>query len=114
MKSIHIVGFEEKHIESASVLFAEQYKMLRNKVSCLPKKYENGNSISSLLKNLVQKSLGVAAIENDKLIGYLIGMRLSYFKGNQQAIYCPEWAHAINSTNSPDIYRKLYEKISMG
>lgn len=58
MKSIHIVSFEEKHIESASILFAEQYKMLRNKVVCLPKKYENGNSITSLLENLVKKSLG--------------------------------------------------------
>lgn len=46
-----------------------------------------------LLENICKKSLGVVAVDNGALIGYLIGLPISNFKGIQRGIYCPEWAH---------------------
>lgn len=62
------------------------------------------------MNDLQKKSMGVVAVENNKVIGYLIGLPISNFKGSQRGIYCPEWSHSVICKDKPYVYQKLYEK----
>jgi len=56
--------------------------------------------------------MGVVAIDNNEVIGYLVGLPIANFKGSQRGIYCPEWSHAVICDEKAEVYKKLYEKAS--
>lgn len=109
---IKVIELNENHLESASELFTKYYKEAREKLNILPERYEKKEIILSLLQNIHKKSLGVAAIDNGEVIGYLTGLPIPNFKGTQRGIYCPEWAHASIGGNRVKAYRAMYEKAS--
>ena len=65
-----------------------------------------------LLQDIYKKSIGVGAVDNGSLIGYLIGIPISNFKGTQRGIYCPEWSHVAIGENRIKLYKLMYEKAS--
>lgn len=89
------------------------FKEAREKLSILPQRYEDRKIILPLLENICKKSLGVVAVDNGALIGYLIGLPISNFKGTQRGIYCPEWAHVAVGENRVKVYRGMYEMVSV-
>lgn len=106
---MEIIKFDENHLESVSVLFTRNYMKLREKQTILPEKYTNKETIFELLHGLYTKSTGFVAIDNNDVIGYLIGIPIQNFKGSQKGIYCPEWAHTVISKDKAKVYQKLYD-----
>lgn len=109
---INIIKFDKNHLKYASELFIQRYKEQRCKMNILPQKYESPDTVLLLLQEHFTNCIGVAAIENGKLVGYLIGLPVPNFKGSQRGIYCPEWAHAAILENRSEVYKKMYESAS--
>ncbi|WMJ87443.1 GNAT family N-acetyltransferase [Anaerocolumna sp. MB42-C2] len=102
----------ENYLEQAADLFTKSYKKARENQNILPVKYEDNNNIFTLLQDFSKESIGVVAVENSEVIGYLTGLPISNFKGSQRGIYCPEWSHAVRYKDRLEIYQKLYEEAS--
>jgi GNAT superfamily N-acetyltransferase len=109
---IEIIKFNENHLEYVSELFIKNYVKARENQNILPVKYEDKNNIFPLLYDLHKKSIGIVAVDNNEIIGYLIGLPISNFKGSQRGIYCPEWSHAVICNDKSEVYQKLYEEAS--
>jgi len=81
----------------------------------LPLRHEDPGTILPRLSDLLKKGPGAAAIQDDRLVGFLAGMAIPNFKGTQRGVWCPEWAHAVVESgrdSRADVYRRLYEWIS--
>lgn len=109
---MNITTMTKQHIPEAAVLFAQSYKKLRASVCCLPTRMEDPDCTGSYLDNLLTHSSAVAALEEDRLVGYLGWWLVEGFRGTRQkAAYCPVWAHSTGGQPSR-IYRELYRAAS--
>ena len=102
----------ENYLKQAADLFAKSYKKARENQNILPVKYEDNNNIFTLLQDFSKESIGVVAVENSEVIGYLTGLPINNFKGSERGIYCPEWSHAVMYKDRLLVYQKLYEEAS--
>jgi len=109
---ITIEPFAQKHIEDAANLFIDNYKNQKEKLGCLPSKYEKIETITRLLERILETHPGVVAISDSKLAGYLTGFTtIPNFKGISMGVYVPEWAHSAE--NEPGkVFQPLYNTIS--
>lgn len=112
MKGPEIVRLEEKDLEDAVGLVLLQYRRELEKVPILPRRHLEGGEILAKLKRLFERAPGIAAKAGGELLGFVIGVRISAFKGYHDGVYCPEWANAAAGPDRFGTYRKMYEKIS--
>jgi len=111
MSRLEIMTLEDRYYEDAAALFCARYKTLRRTGVCLPRRYEEVESVVPLLVNLAEKAPGVAAIRGGQLVGFLIGRVLNDFRGTRSVI-SPEWANAATLENSRRIYEEMYAQVS--
>jgi GNAT superfamily N-acetyltransferase len=64
------------------------------------------------LARLVAQYLGVAALRDGKLVGYLTAMFIPEFRGRAPGAYSPEWGHAVAPGEGADVYRGMYEALA--
>ena len=107
-----IKPFTDTYLEDAAGLFVSNYSLLRTQYPVLPQKYEDRAVIIPFIKNLADETEGVVAFSGGALVGYMLGMRLPYFKGTSYGAYCPEWAHSAVGDMKTKIYHQMYRKIS--
>jgi GNAT superfamily N-acetyltransferase len=109
--TIRIVQFREDHLGDAADLVCLRYKLMRGVAPLLPFKYENPDTILSMLADLLREHPGVVALHGDRLIGFTAGMELDDFLG-KRSVFSPEWANAASQEDSRRIYEEMYAKIS--
>jgi len=113
--TLQILPFESAHLDAAVELFTSSYQSLRQRVPLMPAQWEDPLVVRPLLASLVERQPMVAAIADDRVLGYLGGFEILEFKGRDKGVYCPEWGHAVAPEAPPAerrwIYRKLYEAI---
>ena len=104
-----IVDFTMEYAAAAELLAMDNYREEREHVSCLPEVRE----FPSLLE-LTQNSLGVAAVEDDRLLGFwaYIGPWENEFGSTAQGIFSPVHAHGAIKENREDIYRRMYQTLA--
>lgn len=102
--------FTAEHIPAAAALAASNHEAQRQHVDLMPKR--EASHYEPLLAKLLEKNIGVAACEGDNLTGYLIGEKISNFKGTQNGIYVPEWGNAAAGGNRRLTYCRMYEHIA--
>lgn len=107
-----IIPFLPDHIEEAAHLFTSRYEILREKNPSLPGNGTEVEVIKSRLANIIQKNPAFIALESEKLVGYLSGLRMDEFKGHCKGIYTPEWAHTALEENTEEIYQALYTSLA--
>jgi len=107
MKFFEIRPFEDKHVEDAAKLFTQGYIIERKNLPFLPDCCRNFKTVMPLLYKLIEKSPGVGAIKNNKLIGFLVGQLLPSWRG-RRSIYIPEWAHAAIGPQRKEIFQQMY------
>lgn len=104
---MNIVDFKQEHIEEASLLAMSNYNEERIYVTGLPE-------VSQIpdLQSFADNGLGVAAFENQKLIGFLCGCSPFEHAFNTAAagIFSPVHAHAAVKENRPRLYRLMYQR----
>lgn len=101
-----IIDFEQKHVEGAKLIAQANYKEEREQLSILP-------SIDILpgLEYFAGNGFGVAAVEDNRLIGFLCCYepRDNAFGSMAKGVYSPVHAHGAIKENRRVIYQKMYQ-----
>lgn len=109
--SLQIVPFYEDYLEDAARLVCARFLTLRCQVPVLPECYTRVDAFLPRLQDLLQKGLGVAALDGGKLTGFLHGFVLPHFLG-KRSLFSPEWANAARLDSSARIYEEMYAWLS--
>jgi GNAT superfamily N-acetyltransferase len=105
---LKIIPLKEENLEDASALVSSRYKDLCEQEPHLPHRYKEVSNLLPLLQKIMQTaSPGVAAIQDGRLVGFLVGWLMPDFRG-KRSIYSPEWANAADSKRSGYIYEEMY------
>ncbi|MBD5529679.1 MAG: GNAT family N-acetyltransferase [Lachnospiraceae bacterium] len=104
-----IVDLTVEYAAAAELLAKDNYREEREHVSCLPEVRELPG-----LQELAQNSLGVAAVEDDRLLGFwtYIGPWENEFGSTAQGIFTPVHAHGAIKENREDIYCRMYQTLA--
>ena len=82
--TIEIVGFDDDRLEAAAFLVAARYGTELVQKPLLSRRYQHAAETIPFLHELRNKGPGVAALEDGRLIGFILGM-VSMFKGGYTA-----------------------------
>lgn len=104
-----IVDFTVEYAAAAKLLAMDNYREEREHVSCLPEVRELPG-----LQELAENGFGVAAVEDDRLLGFCayIGPWENEFGSMAQGIFSPVHAHGAIKENRADIYRRMYQTLA--
>ena len=108
---MEILSFEKRHVPAAVLLVHKAYQSEREKVPCLPL-ISSTDALSDLIAGLAGNGLGVAALDDGKLIGFLTGMAVSEFFGLSRGIYTPLYAHGATGLDRGQLYQRMYAAAS--
>ncbi|MBN1963771.1 MAG: GNAT family N-acetyltransferase [Anaerolineae bacterium] len=108
---MQVIPFAERHVEDAAALVARRYARLRSVVPLLPEHYEDPAALQPLVESLTRHQTGVAAMDDGRLVGFLIGMLLPEFRG-RRSIYSPEWGNAAAEDRSGEVYQRMYAALA--
>jgi len=116
---LRIIPFTAEHVDAASALFAAAYRKVRFGSSLLPERHEDPNSVRRFLADLAAGSVfgfeaapSVAALEGDRLVGFLAAFALPSFFGDRPGVICPIWANAATGVNRHEAYQWMYAQAS--
>jgi len=110
-ESMEIISFEKCHIPAAGLLVHKAYQSEREKVSCL-RLIGCTDALSNLIAGLAGNGLGVAALEDGKLAGFLAGMAVGELFGSSRGIYVPLYAHGAAGLDRGRLYQRMYAAAS--
>ena len=110
MLKIHPI--QKNHLEDTAALVVNRYQNLFLQQPLLPERYKNESNIMPHLENLYNTGCpGVVAIQDGRLVGFLMGWMMEEFRG-KKSTYSPEWANAATLDNSKFIYQEMYQALS--
>jgi len=105
-------ALNDNHIDQAGALAFGKYNAEKNKVSALPE-FENCDFICEMISKMNTHNLGVAAIENGKVIGFITCYTpIKDYFGSSVGVFSPIHAHGTTKENSSKIYSLLYQKVA--
>ncbi len=107
-----IVPLAPVHLEPAARLFSEQYRRTREALPALPPRHELPEGALRLIAELAGRAPGVAALEGGEIRGYLLGLPIPGFFGNQKGVLVPVYAHAAKSADRTRLYRDMYASLA--
>lgn len=106
--NIEYVQIKNIYVDEALNIVMHAYEKERNAVPCLPE-----SDFHDYLKNSIQylfdNGSGIAAINGNRLIGFLSGYVVGNFFGKYSGVYCPVFGHGAIGENSMQIYRDIYK-----
>jgi hypothetical protein len=94
---LEVVRLEEKHLEDAALLVSGRYQGLCQQVPSLPSRYAEVDVLLGLLRDITAAGHGVAAIRDDRLVGFLSGWPLPSFRGKRSISATPSSATGTNA-----------------
>jgi len=102
----------EEHLEDAALLVSQRYRRLCEQEPQLPRRYTEVSNLLPLLQNIWNATgSGVAAIQGNRLVGFLTGWQMPSFHG-KRSVYSPEWANAAELEDSSRIYEEMYSHLA--
>jgi GNAT superfamily N-acetyltransferase len=108
---LQVVPLGEEHLAAAAALAARRFARLRERRPLLPARYASPTGFLSFLRDLAAGNLGVAALRDGRLVGYLAGWCMPNFRG-QRSVYSPEWANGAEPGEGRAIYEALYRHLA--
>jgi GNAT superfamily N-acetyltransferase len=116
---LRIVPFEARHVDAAAELFTAAYRKVRFGSSLLPERHEDPTRARQFLADVANGSVfnfdsapSVAALEGDRLVGFLASFVLPEFFGDRPGVICPIWANAATGENRHEAYQWMYAEAS--
>jgi len=101
--------FRKDLIPEAASLFIQNYRKQRQATPVLPNSMEDTGLVEMMLTDRMDSCPGVAAIEDERLVGYMGWLLVKKFRGtNRKGAYVPEWGHACVEKDKVKIYRAMY------
>ena len=108
--TIEIGGFDDGRLEAAASLVAARYGTELLQKPLLSCRYQHAAETIPFLHDLRNEGPGVAALEDGRLIGLILGM-VPMFKGVYTA-YVPDFGHGTDTLNSRNVYRDMYAQLA--
>ena len=103
----NIVPFTQDYLEQAVNLFINSFRDEQESNTLLPSRVINEPEwILNTLKSLIANP-GVAVIEKNQLVAYMLTGFLFSFKG-QNAVLVPEYCHSSVLTERKELYQRMY------
>jgi GNAT superfamily N-acetyltransferase len=99
----------EEYIDEALKLVLNAYTEEREMIEYLPN-VDYSTILKEKIQNLFKTGLGIVALVNGTVIGFLVGYEIEEFWGKCKGIYCPLYGHGAVKENRHIIYQQLYEK----
>lgn len=106
---MQIVDFTEQHAAAAERLARDNYQEERAMVGCLPESPEWPG-----LSETAGNGLGVAAVEDGRLIGFwgCMGPWENQFGSEARGVFSPMHAHGAIREQRDGIYRRMYQALA--
>ena len=101
-----LVDFNQSHVESARLIVMENYCEEQKAVPCLPE-----IDMVPELEYFAENGLGVAALEEDRLLGFLCWYKPweNAFDSTAKGTFSPLHAHGTIKENRSMIYKRMYQ-----
>lgn len=99
--------FDPAHVPDAAALVAERYAVMRMSIPSLPERYADPDVFASLLCKLDPRGVGIAALQGNRLAGFITAIKIDSFRGFPTWL-SPEWANGAALGDSRVIYERLY------
>ena len=113
MSPLRIVPLTEELLGEAALLAAGRVRAERRHVPHLPARYENFGELLPLIRRAYSRAPGVAAIDGDRLVGFMTTNLVHGLRGPFRGAYVGEWGHAVAGDIAGErrqyIYRRMYE-----
>jgi GNAT superfamily N-acetyltransferase len=106
---IEIREFDKSLSNDAASLFKQTYLEEVYALPFLPKDEQMMQCIDDSIKELFEHGLGVMALDDQKLIGYMAGWKVSQLFGPVKGIFSPMIGHATKKEHRRLIYAKMLE-----
>ncbi|MBU0996904.1 MAG: GNAT family N-acetyltransferase [Firmicutes bacterium] len=97
-----------KDLEQMLDLLMLNYIEERTHVSILPNPSEMKPLFSRFLSRLIEKGIGLIAIENENVVGYMIGFKTGPLFGKNDGVVVPVHGHACVHYRKTEIYSGLF------
>lgn len=107
---IQIASMTMKHFSEANELFATNYKIERSRVKSLPPYKQIEVLAKTRLKTILKKHQGLVALENNKVVGYMMYIQGGKLFGNSECAFVPLIGHSATTNNKTVIYQSLFNK----
>lgn len=107
--NIDYVPLDIKYVDEAVNMVISAYINEKKSISFLPPDSDFINHIHSSIQNLFTIGSGIAAIIENRLVGFLAGFYVDEFFGRYPGVYCPIFGHGATGKSRIDIYRGLYK-----
>lgn len=109
--SYELVPFTQQHLQPAVELFTQSYRQERLQSPCLPfRVMDDPVWIRSALQAKLANP-GVAVVEHDRLLAYMLTGGQFAWKGQQSAIV-PEYGHAAVADGKQALYQRMYQSLA--
>ncbi len=105
-----IKSMEQEHLQGALKLVLEGYREEKEAVPFLPEEKELLESIQSPLKAMLAQEKGLVAMQEDRVMGFIIGYSAERLFGNCRGIYVPLFGQGAKKERRQAIYRDLYAR----
>lgn len=106
-----IQDFSEEHIDSAAEIFFKSFLCEKEENDILPvEKIKDSRIITTSLKSKTNNP-GVAVVQGNELIGYMVTGANFDFKGQKSALIS-EYGHGAVKVNRDEIYKQMYMRLS--
>ncbi|PEL08146.1 GNAT family N-acetyltransferase [Bacillus sp. AFS017336] len=107
------IAFENRHLDEAASLLANRHMYDRNMNPELSPKFEGTETAKKAIEVLFNEknSFGVAAINDSKLVGYMIGS-IHTDKNRERHTWVKYAGMAIAESESTELYRELYAEFA--
>jgi GNAT superfamily N-acetyltransferase len=110
---MNIVPFSSDHLEDAGGLFIQDLQRMRRAVPALPAAMIDLRTVVGQLNHFFSVNPGLAAVEENHLVGYLGWIIIDRFRGtSDRAAYCPVEAHAVSGNDRMSVNLALYTHAS--
>ncbi|MGE0686433.1 MAG: GNAT family N-acetyltransferase [Dehalococcoidia bacterium] len=105
-----ILPFSSAHLDAAAELLAKRHETQLLREPRLPRRFTSAAETKLLLEALLPRSEGVVAVEDDRVVGYLLSSPDSGWGGRARLV--PMEGHAVGHSDAVEVYRELYAAAS--
>jgi len=107
---VEIVPFMKEHFKEAAVLVAGRCRAEYKKNPLIKHRFEEPEAALPCLNRYGESKLGVAAVRNGKVIGFLAPLPI--LGRGLPAVWIRDWGHGAIAGDRKEIYRMMYTEAS--
>ncbi|MDD5265171.1 MAG: GNAT family N-acetyltransferase [Candidatus Bipolaricaulis sp.] len=108
---LRIVKLEKEHVEEAARLVGRRCAALRTSVSSLPPACDDPATFPGRLLRLVDRGVGVAAFEGDRMVGLLGAYSIGTLHG-RPCMLSPEWGNGAEPAVARRAVEAMYREVA--